>query len=122
MANGSVKFIGYYDAFGINETNDDIFYMKTGKDDNNNDITTLVRTNSERILKSCRAYFQFPEYDVAKVKFSIDFGDGSTTGIVDLDREATTNSGWYTVDGKKLDKQPTRKGVYIQNGRAVVIK
>ncbi len=96
--------------------------MKTGKDENENDITTLVRTNSERILKSCRAYFQFSEYDVAKLKFTIDFGDGSTTGIVDLDREATTNSGWYTVDGKKLDKQPTRKGVYIQNGRAVVIK
>ena len=29
---------------------------------------------------------------------------------------------WYSVDGRKLDKQPTRKGVYLNNGRKVVIK
>ena len=31
-------------------------------------------------------------------------------------------SGWYTLDGRKLDKQPTVKGLYIHNGRKVVIK
>ena len=31
-------------------------------------------------------------------------------------------SGWYTLDGRKLDKQPTKKGLYIHNGRKVVIK
>ena len=28
----------------------------------------------------------------------------------------------YTLDGVKLDKMPTRKGVYIQNKRKVVVK
>ena len=29
---------------------------------------------------------------------------------------------WYTLDGQKMDKQPTKKGLYIKNGRKVVIK
>jgi hypothetical protein len=29
---------------------------------------------------------------------------------------------WYTLDGRKLDKQPTKKGIYINGGRKVVIK
>ena len=39
-------------------------------------------------------------------------------------RENYTNSSdaWYTLDGRKLDKQPTAKGVYIVNGKKVVIK
>ena len=33
------------------------------------------------------------------------------------------NSGaWYTLDGRKLIGKPTQKGVYIVNGRKVVIK
>ena len=120
MDNGNVKFIGYYDAMPITPADDNIFYMKAGKDEEGNDITKLVRTANNRTLRTCRAYFKFSE-EAAKLMFALN-GDDEATGIVDLDREATTNSGWYTVDGKKLDKQPTRKGVYIQNGRAVVIK
>ena len=29
--------------------------------------------------------------------------------------------GWYTLDGMKLDKRPTGKGMYIYNGKKVVI-
>ena len=29
---------------------------------------------------------------------------------------------FYTLDGRKLDKQPTKKGIYINGGRKVVIK
>lgn len=29
---------------------------------------------------------------------------------------------WYSLDGVKLDKAPTRKGLYIHNGKKVVIK
>ena len=36
------------------------------------------------------------------------------TGEVRLD-------GWYTLDGTRLSGQPTRKGIYVNNGRKVVI-
>ena len=32
------------------------------------------------------------------------------------------DSGWYSLDGRKLDVVPTAKGVYVKNNRKVVIK
>ncbi len=112
-----VKFIGYYDAFGITAADQNIYYMTA---DN-----TLKYTGKARTLKACRAYFEFSEAVTAGGvrEFTLNFGDNDATGIVSIDNEQLNNeSGWYTVDGKKLDKQPKRKGVYINNGIKVVIK
>ena len=29
---------------------------------------------------------------------------------------------WYSLDGRKLDGKPSAKGMYIKNGKKVVIK
>ncbi len=111
---GHVKFIGYYDAFGIDENDTDIYYMTAG--------STLKHTGKARTLKACRAYFQFSEAANGRL-LVLNFGDGETTGIISIENGKLNNeSGWYTVDGKKLDQQPTRKGLYIHNGVKVVIK
>ena len=49
---------------------------------------------------------------------------GETTAIGTLDTKtgAITLDGWYTMDGRKLDGKPTKKGLYINNGRKIVIK
>ena len=52
------------------------------------------------------------------------FGN-SLTGIegVAADKaEADGNGNWYDLNGRKLNSKPTTKGVYINNGRKVVIK
>ena len=41
----------------------------------------------------------------------------TTTGEVSFDSEA-----WYTLDGVRLSGKPTKKGLYINNGKKVVIK
>lgn len=49
--------------------------------------------------------------------------DGSTTILTP--GPSLTGDGsdyWFTLDGRKLDKHPTQKGVYINNGRKVVVK
>ena len=48
---------------------------------------------------------------------------GIVTGIKDIlnDKKSTVNK-WYTLDGRKLQGQPTQKGLYIVNGKKVVIK
>ena len=33
-----------------------------------------------------------------------------------------TATGWYTIDGRKLDKQPAAKGIYIRDGRKIIIR
>lgn len=52
--------------------------------------------------------------------------NGQTTGIGTLDTktgEMTFDSeAWYTLDGVRLSGKPTKKGLYINNGRKVVIE
>ena len=40
--------------------------------------------------------------------------DPSPTGV--------GRAAWYSLDGRKLDGKPTVKGVYIYEGRKVVVK
>ena len=59
-----------------------------------------------------------------RIFFGSDDTEG-TVGIFDVEtdrNERDGHSNLFTIDGKKLDVQPTRKGIYIQNGRKVVIK
>lgn len=49
-------------------------------------------------------------------------GDDAT-GIASMDDAGSQNAdGWYGLDGRKLDKAPKKKGVYVNSGRKVVIK
>ena len=47
-----------------------------------------------------------------------------TTKVEDVrsKQEEVRDAQWYTLDGQKLSKKPNRKGIYIQNGKKVVIK
>ena len=50
-------------------------------------------------------------------------GTDGTTGIMEILQPVGSDAGaWYSLDGRKLDAKPTRKGVYIQNGKKIVIK
>ena len=50
-------------------------------------------------------------------------GNGETTGIESLTPSLSKGEGaWYDLNGQKLQLKPTQKGVYIRNGRKVIIK
>ena len=51
--------------------------------------------------------------------------DGTATAIGTLDTntgEITFDNDWYDLNGRRLSGKPTQKGVYILNGKKVVIK
>ena len=48
--------------------------------------------------------------------------DDETTKIANTNITNITNGKWYDLNGRKLDKMPTKKGVYLFNGRKVVVK
>ena len=53
----------------------------------------------------------------------LSIGDDGTTGIQQIDNGLNLEkNGWYTLDGRRLESAPTRKGLYINNGKKVVIK
>ena len=49
---------------------------------------------------------------------------GETTAIGTLDTKTGEISfeGWYTLNGVRLNGKPTKKGIYINNGKKIVIK
>ena len=45
------------------------------------------------------------------------------TSDIDTPRPATDSTApWYTIDGRRMDGQPTQKGVYIHGSRKVLVK
>lgn len=51
---------------------------------------------------------------------------GEKTAIMTLRTDGTIattpQKGWYSLDGRKYDTMPTRKGIYIKDGKKIVIK
>ena len=62
-----------------------------------------------------------------EVTFTMEEIDGSTTTIRNISVDTASElknatEGWYTIDGIRLQGAPTEKGIYINNGKKVVLK
>ena len=77
-----------------------------------------------RALLPFQAYVEHKGSNPAPPFFVVGDLGGDTTGIdatlVNSERE--NSEAWYTLDGRKLQGKPTQKGVYITNGKKVIIK
>jgi len=116
-----VRFIGTYKSTPFDATDNSILLMG-----GNN---TLYYPTTGAGIGAQRAYFKIGDGTALArlTTFNIDFGDGeTTTGIISIENGQLTidNSagGWYSLDGRRLDSKPTKKGVYINNGKKTVIK
>ena len=65
-----------------------------------------------------------PITDLAVKTRSLTIGNGEgTTSIENLTPALSESEGeWYDLQGRRLGSKPTKKGIYISNGRKVVIK
>ena len=129
----NVKFVGQWSPFTIGDTSNgtydgdinEILYIASGN--------KIGYSSKARTLKSCRAHFWVKPNgtDAPAVNtINVDFGD-DVTGVTPLlspegEEGASPRGGlvgvWYTLSGTRLDKQPTQKGIYINNGKKVVVK
>ena len=66
-----------------------------------------------------RAWLQLPAVNAAP---AVTIAFGAATGIGVIDKGQLTNDNWYDLNGRRLQGRPTRKGVYILNGKKVVVK
>ena len=96
----------------------------------------LYYPNAAMTIGTHRAYFQLlgdltaggnehgDDVEDGVRAFVLNFGDDEATGIITTNFTNSTNSSneWYTLDGRRLDGQPTQRGIYINNGKKVVIK
>lgn len=73
-------------------------------------------------VKPYRAYFRFRDFTDAMHSRSIIIVEDGATGIRLIDGAQADGGDWYDLSGRRLSGKPASKGVYIQNGKKVVIK
>ena len=124
-----ITFCGTYDAMAFDAAEPSILFL--------GGANTLYYPESGAKIGAQRAYFQLDGLTAGESSspnavraFKLSFGDQST-GIREIDTDPAPspsptgvgrNAAWYTLDGRKLSGKPTKSGVYIHNGRKVVIK
>lgn len=84
---------------------------------------TLTYPSSDGNINGFRAYFQLKGDAASQARaFRMSFDDDVTGIVTVLSGEPTTTSGTYTLDGRRIEGEPTQKGVYIVNGKKTIIK
>lgn len=66
--------------------------------------------------------FQSAPSGVRRNTIAIRFDDITDIKDTRMDADVQNKTGWYTLNGVKLNGQPTKAGLYICNGRKVVVK
>ena len=111
----NVKFVGHWSSFDITNDNiDEIIFVSSGN--------RIGYSNKARTLKTLRAHFWVQPNSAGVRSIILDFGDDDVTSIDLVNGGSTTrqSSGWYSLDGRHLQGEPTKKGVYVVNGKKVM--
>ena len=131
-----VSFTGFFSPVGLAANDNTVLFLGAGN--------TLYYPSDDMTIGACRAIFVLngltasaspnPSQGETGVRaFVLNFGgdgsaDGSSASGITVVSPATDADGdvrapgWYAVDGMRLDGKPTARGIYIHNGRKVVIK
>jgi hypothetical protein len=93
-------------------------YLLLGSDN------TLYYAGTGAGIGACRAYFQVPNGSAGIKAFNLNIDGSDTTEITDTDctDQTDTDNGWWTLSGVRLNGKPTEKGVYLFNGKKVVVQ
>ena len=116
-------------------------YIEGGKSSldgyiNNDNYTVYILIGSEFLLADKedtsmafneeRCFLVFPNSDPSSARPTLRIViDDGTTGLSEkriVNSEQFATDEWYSIDGRKLNGKPMKKGLYIRNGKKVVIK
>ena len=119
-----VDFVGSFSPVDIKANDYAVLYLGNGN--------KLYYPSQDRTMGSCRAVFRLhnglavgnPTAGARVTSFVMNLGDDETTGITTTNDANYTNKtdAWYDLQGRRVSGKPTAKGIYINNGKKVVIK
>ena len=114
------SFQGTYSPTVIYSAAHDNLYLGAGN-------TLYWPTATDFKVNACRAWFHVDLSGGAKAvrQFVLNFGEGSEeTGIVSVSKESGSQGvagAWFSMDGRRLSGKPAARGIYIKDGRKVVV-
>ena len=109
--NDEYKFVGTYSPKPITKDEFGTIWGVTAEG-------KLAKINADTTMKGLRAYFVFPtNTPAAKLNF-----DGETTGINNIETNATVNGKVYNLNGQYVGNSLNglKKGIYVVNGKKVI--
>ena len=112
-----VAFRGNYNTHSFTQEDRSILYLGSNN--------TLYYPQSGIKIGGLRACFQLigitaGDKTSQASHFVLDFED-ATTGISEV-RSAPSSGAWFSLDGRQLSGRPTARGIYVNNGKKVMIK
>ncbi|MCR4808926.1 MAG: InlB B-repeat-containing protein [Prevotella sp.] len=107
------NFVPVFSPTNLEGGNTNILFVTGGN--------TLTYPAANGNINGFRAYFLLHDLPSGARTFALNFEDATGISTV-LSDKSTTVSGTYTLDGRRIEGQPTQKGVYIVNGKKNVIK
>ena len=117
-SDGWVTFHGIFAPFAIEGENRSMLYLGAGN--------TLYYPSAAMTIGAFRAFFQLADGITAGDpatgirSFVLNFGD-EASGITEAEANASFQE-WFSLDGRRLSGKPAQKGLYLHNGRKVMVK
>ena len=121
---GAINGLTVKDGAGndYNVTHDNIRAFNINTADSRNPIGFYKLNNTVTTIPGNKAFLVLTNAEAQAKGFVLEFEDGGTTGIetIENSRHSTEDGVYYDLQGRRVEN-PTR-GVYIVNGKKVVIK
>ena len=108
VTNGDVSMVGVYSPYVLPENG--VFLSTDGK---------LKKPSGSREMKGLRAFFTIPSNQQQNARIFI---DNSTSGITETETAAPDDDDWHSLSGIRLSGKPVTKGIYIYNGKKMILK
>ena len=101
------------------DLSDETNYYSLGKKDNQ--IGFYKFADGTITLGANRAYLDTTAPSSSSKGFIFIYDDPTAIASI-LSGQSSANGQWYTLDGRKLNGVPTQRGIYINNGKKIVVK
>ena len=123
-AGEGATFVGTYAPMSVTKADDAMKWFLIGGGYTKWAYITSTSSATWNLMPT-EAYIQLP-IETQSIVFNFEDVDGGTTAIKSIDVDNLSGKvsaeGWYTLNGMKLQTAPTEKGIYIKDGKKVVIK
>ena len=120
--------IGTFDNLTFSEERKDILYLGEG----NNLFYPSPKDGEPVTIGAFRGYFKLKndltagnpinQNSIRAFKLVFEGEETAITSIIADESLSPVDESWYTLDGRRLSGKPTTSGLYISNGRKVIIK